>query len=179
MLLLLATGQRCEHPTGCWMDGIVREAACWHSVFQVLAVDLLNPAPQAEARKHKLKVCGSLLFHFYCAKSATHSNPDSCSRSKVLLHGRQMSRLLHHHYSILPRSNCRRLCGLLDCSVSANRRESPTHRGMLVSKKVDKWGYLFHLIRFILGTFLASWRMELSFYRTLCPKPFQHYHKEI
>lgn len=24
---------------------------------QVLAVDLLNPSPQAEARKHKLKVC--------------------------------------------------------------------------------------------------------------------------
>lgn len=25
-------------------------------LLQVLAVDLLNPAPQAEARKHKLKV---------------------------------------------------------------------------------------------------------------------------
>ena len=25
--------------------------------LQVLAVDLLNPTPQAEARKHKLKVC--------------------------------------------------------------------------------------------------------------------------
>ena len=25
--------------------------------LQVLAVDLLNPTPQAEVRKHKLKVC--------------------------------------------------------------------------------------------------------------------------
>jgi len=28
---------------------------------QVLAVDLLNPAPQAEARKHKLKVCQTFI----------------------------------------------------------------------------------------------------------------------
>ena len=30
-------------------------------LFKVLAVDLLNPSPAAEARKHKLKVCCSSL----------------------------------------------------------------------------------------------------------------------
>ena len=31
--------------------------------LQVLAIDLLNPTPQAEARKHKLKVCDRNTFH--------------------------------------------------------------------------------------------------------------------
>lgn len=38
----------------CIQEEFVTDRFCFH--LQVLAVDLLNPNPQTEARKHKLKV---------------------------------------------------------------------------------------------------------------------------
>lgn len=47
---------------------------------------------------------------------------DACPRSPLLLHGRQVPRLLHHHHRLLACPNCCHLWRLLDCPMSANRR---------------------------------------------------------
>lgn len=39
----------------------IRDDGILTRMVQVLAVDLLNPTPQAEARKHKLKVCHAII----------------------------------------------------------------------------------------------------------------------
>ena len=105
---------------------------------QVLAVDLLNPSPQAEARKHKLKVHHPL----YPTTNTTHvliveTKTDARPRSPVLLHGRQVPRLLHHHDRLLARTNRRRLPGLLAGAVPADGWQGEAHRGVLVPEKVD------------------------------------------
>lgn len=102
---------------------------------QVLAVDLLNPTPQAEARKHKLKV--RLHFTLTYRYILLTLYLDACSRPPILLHGRQVPRLLHHHHRLLARTNRRRLRRVLTGPLPADRRQSKTHRGLLVPEKVD------------------------------------------
>ena len=107
---------------------------------QVLAVDLLNPTPQAEARKHKLKVQHHTQIRHPTppAQSCSDSEmTDPRTRPPLLLHGRQVPRLLHHHDRLLARANRRRLRRVLAGAVPAYGRQGETHRGVLVSEEVD------------------------------------------
>ena len=44
---------------------------------------------------------------------------DPRPRAPLLLHGRQVPRLLHHHDGLLARADGRDLRGVFDCAVSA------------------------------------------------------------
>jgi hypothetical protein len=45
--------------------------------------------------------------------------------------------LLHHHHSLLTRTNRSHLRWLLDCSLPTYRWKGQTDRGLLIPKKVD------------------------------------------
>jgi hypothetical protein len=62
---------------------------------------------------------------------------DSRSRPTILLHGRQVPRLLHHHYRLLARPNRRRLRRLFTGALPTHWREGSAHRGLLFPEKVD------------------------------------------
>merc|ERR1719452_69813 len=47
-----------------------------------------------------------------------------------LLHGREVPWLLQDYHRVQPCPDCRRLCWVLHCSVSANRRKSQVDRGL-------------------------------------------------
>lgn len=114
----------------------------------MLAVDLLNPSPQAEARKHKLKVCHIAIFYSHmfkmvsklsgiiCTVTPTHIYIDTGARPTVLLHGRQVPRLLHHHHRLLARPDRRHLRRVLDGAVPAYGWKSTTDGGLFVPEKV-------------------------------------------
>ena len=92
------------------------------SVLKTLAVDLLNPTPQAEARKHKLKVNKTSTVHDQEAwKTLTPSPPDSCPSAPIILYGRQVPRLFYNHHCLLARPDSRYLPRLLNCSLSTVR----------------------------------------------------------
>ena len=57
---------------------------------------------------------------------------DSRPRPPLILHGRQMPRLLHHHDRLLARTDRRRLWWVQHRAVSAYRWESAVDGGMLV-----------------------------------------------
>lgn len=104
---------------------------------QVLAVDLLNPTPAAEARKHKLKVQIPSQYYTLITPLPTKARSnlqslDPRPRPPLLLHGRKMPRLLHHHNRLLACPNSRDLRRLLDRAVSAHWWESEINRGMFV-----------------------------------------------
>ncbi|KAK7898867.1 hypothetical protein WMY93_019720 [Mugilogobius chulae] len=46
-----------------------------------------------------------------------------------------MPRMLQDHNGVQPRSDGRAVCGLLHCSVSANWRQSTSHRGVLIQEE--------------------------------------------
>ena len=62
---------------------------------------------------------------------------EPCPCPKILLHGCQVPRLLHHHHRLLARTNRRHLRRLLDRSLPTNRRKGTSHRGLLFLQKVD------------------------------------------
>merc|ERR1711904_178638 len=59
----------------------------------------------------------------------------SSPESQLLLHGCQMSRMLQDHDGVQPRSDGRAVCGLLNSPVSAHRRQSTSHRGVLIQEE--------------------------------------------
>lgn len=59
------------------------------------------------------------------------------ARPKILLHGRQVPRLLHYYHCLLPRTNSRHLRRLLDGSVPTNWWKGSIDRRLLLPKKVD------------------------------------------
>ena len=104
---------------------------------KVLAVDLLNPSPAAEAKKHKLKVSTIFDVVDIVQVALTRVTSDPGARSPLLLHGRQVPRLLHNHDRLLPRANRRHLPGLHQRAVPADRWQGQTDRGLLFPEKVD------------------------------------------
>merc|ERR1711939_158106 len=62
---------------------------------------------------------------------------DPCARPALLLHGRQVPWLLHHHHRLLPRPDRRRVRRLLSGPLPADRWQGQTHRGLLFPEKVD------------------------------------------
>lgn len=62
---------------------------------------------------------------------------DPCTSTALVLHGRQVPRLLHNHHRLLARTNRRRLRRLLDRSLPANRRKGQTNGRLLVPEEVD------------------------------------------
>ncbi len=70
----------------------------------------------------------------------THIRPpalDTRARPALLLHGRQMPRLLHHHDRLLARPNRRHLWRLLDGPLPADGREGAVDGGLLVPEEVE------------------------------------------
>merc|ERR1712110_712069 len=55
----------------------------------------------------------------------------SGAASQLLLHGRQMPRLLQDHHRVQPRPDCRGVCWVFYSAVSANRWQGQADRGML------------------------------------------------
>ena len=74
-----------------------------------------------------------------------------------------MPRLLHHHHRLLARPNRRRLCRLLDGSVSAYGRKGSIDGRLLVPKKVvlfcfawrEHDGWMDGLLVVVNGTFVC------------------------
>jgi hypothetical protein len=106
------------------------------STTQVLAVDLLNPTPQAEARKHKLKVCRARQYGIL-NPCIILTQLDSRPCPPIILHGRQVPRLLHHHHRLLTRPDRRHLRRLLNGAMSTHRRQGSADGGLLIPKKVE------------------------------------------
>jgi hypothetical protein len=50
---------------------------------------------------------------------------DTCARAPLILHGRQMPRLLYHHNRLLARADSCHLWRLLNCPMSTHRWQSP------------------------------------------------------
>ena len=66
-------------------------------------------------------------------------SPDSCAHTSLILHGRQVPRLLHNHHRLFPRPNRRRLRWLLTGSLPTHWWQGPSHRGMLFQEEVDAY----------------------------------------
>ena len=62
---------------------------------------------------------------------------DACPSAAVVLHGRQVPRLLHHHHRVLSCTNSRHLSGLLDRALPTHWWQSPIDRGLLVQEEVE------------------------------------------
>lgn len=77
--------------------------------------------------------------------------PDSGPRSSLLLHGRQVPRLLHHHHRLLARTDRRHLPGLHHGALPTHRWQGPSHRGLLVPPEVDVWFLRTSLFLFLDG----------------------------
>ena len=65
------------------------------------------------------------------------SNADPCAQPPILLHGRQVPRLLHDHHRFLTRPDRRHLPGLHHGPVSADGRQGSINRGLLFPEKVE------------------------------------------
>lgn len=63
--------------------------------------------------------------------------PDPRARPALLLHGRQVPWLLHHHDRLLARPDRRHLRRLLDRAVPADGRQGEVDGGVLFSAEVD------------------------------------------
>jgi hypothetical protein len=59
-----------DEDRSCWMKPMMKSSANISCDLQVLAVDILNPTPAAEARKHKLKV--GFAFHLLSSLLSRH-----------------------------------------------------------------------------------------------------------
>lgn len=94
-----------------------------------------GPQAQAEGTNHPLPPNAS---KWRCADFAL--SLDARSRPPILLHGRQVPRLLHHHDRLLARPNRRRLRGLLTGALPTYRWQGAVDGGMLVQEKVDGCG---------------------------------------
>ena len=103
--------------------------------MQVLAVDLLNPTPQAEARKHKLKV--RFDDGLWSTIDGLNVTADSRTRPTIIFHGRQVSRLLHNHHRLLARTDSRCMRRLLAGALPTDRWKGSAHRRLLVPEKVE------------------------------------------
>ena len=62
---------------------------------------------------------------------------DACPRSPLLLHGRQVPRLLHNHHRLLARPNGSHLRWLLDGFMSTYWRQGAVDRGMQFPEEVE------------------------------------------
>ena len=67
------------------------------------------------------------------------STPDSRARSAILLHGRQVPRLLHHHHRLLTRPDRRHLPRLHNRALPADGRKGEAHRGLFIPEEVDAY----------------------------------------
>ena len=76
-------------------------------------------------------------MHYPAGRNLTYCSSDSCPRPTLILHGRQVPRLLHHHYRLLARTNRRRLRRLLSGPLPAYRWQGQTYRGLLFQEKID------------------------------------------
>jgi len=118
-----------------------------------LAVDLLNPNPATEAKKHKLKVrpkdeskdnvSEDYVTEDYVAENYVSASYllvmiDSRPRPAILLHGRQVPGMLHDHDRLLPCPNRGDLPGLHNGPVPTDRWPSTVNRGLLVPEKVRR-----------------------------------------
>jgi hypothetical protein len=104
---------------------------------QVLAVDLLNPAPAAEVRRHKLKVRSRRVSPAPISSAKRTSYLDPRIRPAELLHGRQMPGLLHNHDRVLARPDGGGVCRLLAGAVPADGRQGAADGGVLVPQEMS------------------------------------------
>jgi len=83
-----------------------------------------------------------------CAHRSFKTNhiPDPRARPSIILHGCQMPRLLQYNHRLLARSNSCHLRRLLDSSLPTYRRQSQTHRRMLIPEEVDQIQSFFFLL---------------------------------
>lgn len=66
------------------------------------------------------------------------SPTDPRAPAPLLLHGRQVPRLLHHHHRLLARPDRRHLRRLLDRPLPAHRWQGPSDRGLLFPPQVNE-----------------------------------------
>ena len=70
----------------------------------------------------------------YTHDLTTHA--DISTRPTIVLHGRQVPRLLYNHHRLLTRTNSRRMRRMLTGSLPTDWWQGKTHRGLLVPEKV-------------------------------------------
>lgn len=63
---------------------------------------------------------------------------DPCAPAPLLLHGRQVPRLLYYHHRLLARPDRRYLRRLLDRPLPAYWWQGPSDRGLLVPPEVNE-----------------------------------------
>merc|ERR1712093_460236 len=69
---------------------------------------------------------------FKSSRAAAPQEEEIGAGPKLLLHGRQVPRMLQHHHRLLPRPDRRPVRILLDRPLPANRREGSIDRGLLL-----------------------------------------------
>lgn len=77
-----------------------------------------------------------------CATRADDDSSDTSTRAPILLHGRQVPRLLHHHNRFLTCPNCCHLWRMQYCAMSAHRRQSAIDGGLQLQEEVGMEGFL-------------------------------------
>ena len=114
--------------------------------YAILAVQSTQPStlspPSTPRRTHYSMISKlSLTLRLQSHRVLTFSIPiDARPRSPLLLHGRQVPRLLHNHHRLLARPNRRHLWWLLNCSMPANRRQGSIDRGVQFQEEVEHVG---------------------------------------
>ena len=110
------------------------------NVSQVLAQDLLNPAPAAEARQHKLKVrlFPRREFSSWINRNLTRISPtDFGPCPEVVLYGCEVRRVLRYYHRLLSRPNRRCLQLLFNHSLPADWWKSKAHGGKFLPTQVN------------------------------------------
>lgn len=105
--------------------------------------DASGGVAQAQAQGTLLNIYQLTQGHWYPLQTmfdgadTLRLTPDTRARAPILLHGRQMPRLLHHHHRLLARPDRRHLRRLLDGALPADGRKGAVDGGMFVPEKVD------------------------------------------
>lgn len=110
---------------------------CLYRFSQLISSTQPQPLRLASTSSRYAPIAFSGFLYIGVVVNLTLPLIDPCPCSPLLLHGRQVPRLLHHHHRLLPRTNRCHLRWLLDCALPTNRWKGPLDRRLLLPKKVD------------------------------------------
>ena len=98
----------------------------------------INPRPRLAFGTHPLPPMETTKNRIMEHIADGNPSLEPCAPAPLLLHGRQVPRLLHHHHRLLARPDRRHLRRLLDRPLPAHRWQGPSDRGLLFPPEVNE-----------------------------------------